>query len=753
MERPTVNRTERKRKRRRIEAPKPKRKAEGFERCEHETSLEEMPRRASYWRPPALTQHHDKSNSQPAPEMTPTEPACESQISRKATFTWPIIVAHGGVYTLCWKQESAPEGHESFVTFLSVLVVDGPQGGQAWRCKVAKECRISGLRGQGLQMGDLLRLLPLCSTNDLSVPFASGSEEGDFDWGLALAHYLPQTYRLCWCRPWNDTAFLNDSSVGVIPGCGPGNSLVDAGALSITGPSPGNEFTCFAGQTCMAIPLLGEALGDDDKLLIIQHHESCGQEPSVIIGMPSFGLSEPADTRGTRFFWRDAPLTASGADYRLCWCSPSLTSCNSSTDYDTDAGQLRLMGPRRDQEAAQVVGIESQGISQKLQPNASDFRWGSSLLSAAGGDYRICWCAGHELDGTPRACEVASDFVVDVGTLSINGPMGGQSWSCSTSRPCAIENLQGAGLTVNLGQDSSKRITDRQRLGHDRFLVKVGDCFGGATLRGLHWASDLTLVDSNGTTANVSWGNESVAAEGGEYRVCFCTEAGSEEPCNSQNPHRFTTDAGTLTIKGPRPAHAPWALQFGGEGNDTATHVLVDSAEPEKGLGHALVAGTTSGTIVNPKTTRGIAEASMTWTEGRSDSDYIATDCGWMRHDQGAEQYRATCRYLRLSLQPLNFSNFGSRDVWVTKVGYNGSLLWARQLGSAGDEASTWAEDDGLQEQSNEEWADWIDEVETEKDEEDAAQRRIWTTTPQLHAGASGDDEIYQAYQAMGKMR
>lgn len=116
--------------------------------------------------------------------------------------------------------------------------------------------------------------------------------------------------------------------------------------------------------------------------------------------------------------------------------------------------------------------------------------------------------------------------------------------------------------------------------------------------------------------------------EGGEYRVCFCTEAGSEEPCNSQNPHRFTTDAGTLTIKGPRPAHAPWALQFGGEGNDTATHVLVDSAKPEKGLGHALVAGTTSGTIVNPKTTRGIAEASMTWTEGRSDSDYIATDCG-----------------------------------------------------------------------------------------------------------------------------
>ena len=40
-----------------------------------------------------------------------------------------------------------------------------------------------------------------------------------------------------------------------------------------------------------------------------------------------------------------------------------------------------------------------------------------------------------------------------------------------------------------------------------------------------------------------------------------------------------------------------------------------------KGLGHALVAGTTSGTIVNPKTTRTIAEASgLTWTEGRSET-------------------------------------------------------------------------------------------------------------------------------------
>lgn len=106
---------------------------------------------------------------------------------------------------------------------------------------------ISGLRGQGLQMGDLLRLLPLCSTNDLSVPFASGSEEGDFDWGLALAHYLPQTYRLCWCRPWNDTAFLNDSSVGVIPGGMGGISkpcLHPVGDVCVATPTATVESAC-----------------------------------------------------------------------------------------------------------------------------------------------------------------------------------------------------------------------------------------------------------------------------------------------------------------------------------------------------------------------------------------------------------------------------------------------------------------------------------------------------------------------------
>ena len=737
----------------------------------------------------------------------------------KSQFTWPgSIAARGGTYTLCWRRsaaptQSGPSQFAEFVTTLGSLVVDGPQGGQSWQCKVAKSCQISGLQGKGLQHGDLLRPLPLCSVSDTSVPYAAANQLGTgFDWGLSLQSYRPRSYRLCWCRPWNDTQFLNDSTPGVVPGCGPSNVLVDAGVLSLTGPQPDNLFTCFAGEECVAIPLLGEQLSDNDMLLILYSNESCGTMPTAIPGMPSGGFSEPADARGTRFYWRDAPVTASGADYRLCWCSPSFSACNSSADFDTLAGTLRLVGPVREQvrtcvaglpcrlqslsghyfsngainvqqfcdndpsainrtdfqeigfggstqlgnggdatwtepnranggiyklcwkgngqssfggEAGSVVilgpvadhqrvasdssplivslfqgavpasasqmgdrvriadscdlqasspvaGIDDGGISQKLEPNASHFRWGDSLLSAPGGTYRMCWCAGHRLDNSPRPCEAASDFMVDVGALAINGPAGDQAWSCDTSRPCSIYGLRGAGLTAD-----------------DKLLVKEGNCFGGTPLRGLHWASVGTSVDAWGVTANVTWGNQTVAAEGGHYRVCFCTLGitDAQEPCNSQVPHRFTTDAGTLTINGPRVAHAPWAVQFGGEGDDIVSHVLVDSAEPEKGLGHALMAGTTTATIVNPKTTKGVAEASgMTWTEGRSSSDYIDVDCGWMRHDSGDEQWRATCRYLKLSLQPLNFTNFGERDAWVTKVGYNGSILWTRQLGSSGDE-------------------------------------------------------------------
>eukprot|EP00930_Biecheleria_cincta_P035475 TRINITY_DN24396_c0_g2_i1.p1 TRINITY_DN24396_c0_g2~~TRINITY_DN24396_c0_g2_i1.p1 ORF type:complete len:4398 (+),score=706.18 TRINITY_DN24396_c0_g2_i1:1156-13194(+) len=748
-------------------------------------------------------------------------------------FTWPgPLGTKGGLYQLCWLRAAAPKADlMDFVTPLSILTVDGPYGFQEWHCRVAKSCKITGLRGQGLQKGDLLRPLPHCSIRDPTAPYAVAEDAAGtvFDWGPDLKNFPPRGYRMCWCRPWNDTRFLPDETDnasivlkdGALPGgCGAGGLLVDAGVLRLVGPIPDNNFTCYAGEDCKITPVQGEQLKDGDLMLTVKPDETCGSAATTVVGMPDKGFSEPGDTRGTRFYWRSAPVTASGADYRLCWCSPTVQDCSHPSKFDTNAGTLRLVGPVRDQtrtcvgglqctvpalkgnglsegdelliqtkcdadlsiadnesnftlpqevgfpgpstmdakgdfnwlqpnratggifrlcwraagrngsyggDAGELIlvgpramhkreayaslplivglfegalegtssrmgdrvkvsqtcgsgpettqGIGAGGVSRKLQPNATAFLWGDTLLSAAGGVYRLCWCAGHRLDGTPRACTNNENFLVDAGTLSVEGPLGNQSWTCSTSRSCSISGLRGAGLT-----------------GNDRLLIKVGDCLTGGTPLGLHWATEGdAVVNAERTEASFTWGTQTVAAQGGHYRVCFCTYrgsmAGDVDTCSSQNAHRFTTDAGTLTINGPRPAHAPWAMQLGGNGRDIATKVLVDSSEPEKGLGHALMAGTTDRTIINPSTAKGQAQAAgMTWTAGRTEDDWVTVKCGYTRGDSGAQQWEVKCRFPRLTLQPLNLSNQGQRDTWVTKVGYNGSVLWTRQIGSYGDE-------------------------------------------------------------------
>jgi len=159
--------------------------------------------------------------------------------------------------------------------------------------------------------------------------------------------------------------------------------------------------------------------------------------------------------------------------------------------------------------------------------------------------------------------------------------------------------------------------------------------------------------------------------------------------CVAQYAYRFATRAGTLEVSGPLPAHAPWTLQIGGKGNDTATSVAIDSAEPEKGLGHTVIAGWTDSHIMDPVSARLKAESDglhLQWEEGRSPNDFIQVRCVWLQQDGGSQQWSTTCTYPRLAFQSLNLSNLGGKDGWVAKVAYNGSQLWKRQIGSSGDD-------------------------------------------------------------------
>jgi len=121
--------------------------------------------------------------------------------SGAAQFTWPgPSDALAGRYQLCWRRAAAPPDS----TAVGTLVLQGPIGGQTFRCDVGRPCRISGLDGIGLRRGDSFRPLAQCGMSGKGAPVAyAGDEKGtDFDWGMSAAHLEPKAYRLCWCRPW-----------------------------------------------------------------------------------------------------------------------------------------------------------------------------------------------------------------------------------------------------------------------------------------------------------------------------------------------------------------------------------------------------------------------------------------------------------------------------------------------------------------------------------------------------------------------
>jgi len=103
--------------------------------------------------------------------------------------------------------------------------------------------------------------------------------------------------------------------------------------------------------------------------------------------------------------------------------------------------------------------------------------WGSAPVTAAGGEYRLCWCAGEELgyatagyvfwavNGTNKTasaelaassetpggsarqprCRVPSDFRVDAGRLYMLGPTPlAQHRTCVAGMSCAVDGLTGS---------------------------------------------------------------------------------------------------------------------------------------------------------------------------------------------------------------------------------------------------------------------------------------------------------------------
>ena len=69
-------------------------------------------------------------------------------------------------------------------------------------------------------------------------------------------------------------------------------------------------------------------------------------------------------------------------------------------------------------EASPVAGFGS-GRAIDVSASGALFSWGTEIISAAAGSFRLCWCAAG------FACAAGESFQVDIGTLLVLGLLAG----------------------------------------------------------------------------------------------------------------------------------------------------------------------------------------------------------------------------------------------------------------------------------------------------------------------------------------
>ena len=280
------------------------------------------------------------------------------------------------------------------------------------------------------------------------------------------------------------------------------SALRRLGILVVLGPAPlVQDRTCVSGHVCSLSGFQGEGLTLSDEIRIM---DTCGLD-EVIPRAPRSGHFTLVSRSGAAVTWGAQQLTAAGGIYRLCWWSgfPS-TVVNSSVisnpdtpgeEFVVDMGKLEIIGPTPLQQHRTCVSgqtchlVDVEGLSlassnkwmvldtcgrapqtRGIGPDliaASGLQWiWSEPLSAAGGEYRLCWCASlplanhfltennvtndTNLTGYVEAsnqtvaldCILPQEFSVDVGKFSVIGvaPLE-QHRTCVSGQSCRFSGI------------------------------------------------------------------------------------------------------------------------------------------------------------------------------------------------------------------------------------------------------------------------------------------------------------------------
>jgi hypothetical protein len=165
--------------------------------------------------------------------------------------------------------------------------------------------------------------------------------------------------------------------------------------------------------------------------------------------LPATGvLATTTNSSGAVVAWTQR-ITARAGQYRLCWCAGGF-SCSATEDFKIDLGGLLVVALFDSQDRTCVAGqscsfdglrgvaldsgdavhvLDTCGASAELNgmPNGgrltttqsgAAYSFGSTKLTAAGGVYRLCWCASVDEGG----CTEPTSFSLDAGTLTVIGP-------------------------------------------------------------------------------------------------------------------------------------------------------------------------------------------------------------------------------------------------------------------------------------------------------------------------------------------
>ena len=462
-------------------------------------------------------------------------------------------------YRLCWCafgfQCAASLQHRVDVGSFSII---GPSFEQHRTCVSGQTCFISSLILESPSDTDSMMVMETCARPDAVVVgwpagavasrvAASGTSAY---WGDLEVLAAGGRYRLCWC------------------GDGICNSVqrysMDIGSMSVIGPSPLQYAqTCISGRLCAFDGVKGEGLQVGDAW---QVSSSCGST-SVLHGLPLTGYTMSVSSGSVT--WGSLRISSSGGRYKLCWCSASF-SCGPE-DFRLEVGTLDVIGPAPlSQDRTCISGttclslgltghhidsttyyavlstcgkVEATSINNKIEI----VRWGRGVLTAPGGQYRLCWCIpdhdvtrNNTMNATEGDCKQWTQFQTDAGTLQVIGPAPwDQRQTCISGQSCKLEV---GGVTSMFSS---------------RVLV-LETCGVGMQLPGTYFGPAGALRDEQ--NQNISdmamYNTETLRLAGGTYRLCWCAGLSlafenSTEGCY-ESAH-FQTDFGSIEIVGPSP--------------------------------------------------------------------------------------------------------------------------------------------------------------------------------------------------------